>query len=199
MNGAKGLHRFGPGIGTPALRDADRLTFEDYCAFPDDGVRPELIDGRVHVTPTPKVRHQELVGRIYVSLHQHVAARGGGVVFLALDVVLSDFDVVEPDVLFMADADRDRLTPDNLRGAPTLVVEVLSDGRRDQRLKRDLYARAGVREYWIIDPDSDWVEVYLLAGGSYATPQILEAGSVLRTALLPGMEIDVRDLLRQEL
>ncbi|HLI55653.1 MAG TPA: Uma2 family endonuclease [Actinomycetota bacterium] len=183
-----------------AVRDPDRLTYEDYSAFPDDGVRRELIDGEVYVTPAPRTRHQTLVLRIAVALQVHVAPSVGGAVFVApYDVVLSDFDVVQPDVLFIADADRQRLTPENLRGAPTLAVEVLSDARRDRRLKRHLYARAGVPEYWIVDPDSDWVEVYRLADGSYATPEVLEAGSILRTPLLPGLEIDVKELVRQEI
>jgi Uma2 family endonuclease len=88
------------------------------------------------------------------------------------------------------------VTEPNLKGAPSLVVEVLSDPRTDRVGKRALYARAGVIEYWIVDPDADRVEVYRLHQESYGKPAVAEAGDVLRTDLLPGLEVDVADLVR---
>ncbi len=180
-----------------AVREPDRLTYEDYCAFPDDGKRRELIGGEAYVTPPPRTRHQRVVGRVFSALANHVTVHGGGEVFVApLDVVLSDFDVVQPDVLFVAEADASRLRPEHLRGAPTLAIEVLSDPRRDGRLKHQLYGRSGVPEYWVVDPDSNWVEVYRLDGDAYGARQIIEPGELLRTPLLPGLEIDLEQLLR---
>lgn len=181
-----------------AVREPERLTYEDYCTFPDDGMRRELIDGEVYVTPAPRTRHQDLVLRVAVVLETHVAAQGGGKVLCApYDVVLSAHDVVQPDVLFVSDADADRVTPANLQGAPTLAIEVLSDGYRDRRVKHALYAQAGVKEYWIVDPESDWVEVYLLEGANFGSRQILEGGDVLKTPLLPGLEINLGELFRR--
>lgn len=175
-----------------------KLTYEDYLRFPDDGLHRELIDGQVHVTAAPSVRHQRLVLRIAFAIESHLRHVGGGEVFVApFDVVLSDVDVVEPDVVYVSDADAGALTEANLRGAPTIAIEVLSDPRRDRRLKRDLYERAGVAEYWIVDPEADRVEVHRREGERYVKPEILEPGETLTTAHLPRLSIDVAELLRR--
>lgn len=179
-----------------SVRPATPWTYEDYLDFPDDGKRYEIVGGEVHVTPAPNTRHQEIVGWLFVRLYQHVDHHGRGRVFVApVDVVLSPTDVVQPDVLFVADADTHRITADNLQGPPTLAVEVLSDARHDRVRKRRLYAQFGVAEYWLVDPDGERVEVYGLAGDKYPTPILLEAGTVLTTELLPGLSIDVAALL----
>lgn len=129
-----------------AVRGPDRLTYQDYLGFPEDGVRRELIDGEMHVTPSPRVRHQRLVARILIELSNHLQRQGSGEAFVApLDVVLSEYDVVQPDVLVVIDADRAAITQANLQGPPTIAVEVVSDPHRDRRLKRSLYAQAGSR------------------------------------------------------
>ncbi len=179
-----------------SVRPATPWTYEDYADFPDDGKRYEIVEGEVHVTPAANTRHQDIVLRIARGLADHVDAHGGGRVFVApYDVVLSPTDVVEPDVLFVAEADTHRITKANLQGPPTLAVEVLSDPRHDRVRKRRLYARFGVSEYWIVDPDGERVEVHRLAGDQYPVPTLLEAGSALVTDLLPGMSLDVSRLL----
>ncbi|MBI4730476.1 MAG: Uma2 family endonuclease [Acidobacteria bacterium] len=89
-----------------ATRPEPKLTYEDYVRFPDDGRRRQIINGEVFVVPSPSTRHQEIVGRLHRLIANHVEARGGGRAFVApLDVVLSMTDVVQPDVLFVSDAD----------------------------------------------------------------------------------------------
>jgi len=179
-----------------SIRPATPWTYEDYLHFPDDGKRHEIVDGEVHVTPAPNTRHQDIVLRLAACLHQHVGDHGGGRVFVApYDVVLSPTDVVQPDVVFVADADTHRITAANLQGPPTLAVEVLSDAHHDRVRKRRLYAQFGVVEYWLVDPEGERVEVYRLAGHQYPTPTLLEAGTVLTTELLPGLAVDVTALL----
>ncbi len=179
-----------------SVRPATPWTYEDYLHFPDDGKRYEIVEGEVFVTPAPNMRHQDIVGWLFVRLYQHVDRHGGGRVYVApVDVVLSPTNVVEPDILFVADADKDRITRANLQGPPTLAVEVLSDARHDRVRKRRLYAQFGVAEYWIVDPDGERVEVHRLAGQEYPTPTLLEAGTELTTVLLPGLSIDVTALL----
>lgn len=181
------------------MAEAAGLTYADLASFPDDGLRRELLEGELLVSPSPKVRHQEVVGRLYVVLANHLARRGGGRVYVApLDVVLSDRTVLEPDVLFVSEEQLGILTEANVQGPPALVVEVLSDPRVDRVRKRDLYARYGVPEYWVVDPDADRVEVYRLAGERYAKPEILEPGETLTTAALPDLRIDVAELLRRD-
>jgi len=116
----------------------------------------------------------------------------GRVFFAPLDVILSRFDIVEPDLLYVS---RDRcadLLKDWVRGAPDLVVEIGSPStrRRDETIKRTLYEREGVTEYWIVDPEIDVVRVYRRSGDRFERPAELSrvAGDVLTTALFPELE-----------
>jgi len=145
-----------------------RFTYEDFLCFPEDGLRHELIDGEHYVTPSPNTVHQRLVGRLHADLHAFLSATEAGEVFLApFDVVLSNYDVVEPDLLVILADQTEILTDQHVRGAPAIVVEVLSPGtrRRDETLKRQLYDRAGVREYWLVDPDREAVVICRRADG----------------------------------
>lgn len=171
------------------------LTYSDLASMPDDGLRRELLDGELFVSPSPVTRHQRLVRRILVALDVHIQAHGGGEVFVApFDVLLSDSNVVEPDVLVVADDQSHILTDKNVQGAPALVVEVLSNPRLDRVLKRDVYARFGVPEYWIVDPGTDRIEVYHQGKGGYSEPKILAPGDVITFAPLPGFSLDLTTL-----
>lgn len=168
-------------------------TYDDYAALPEDGKRYEVIEGELLMTPAPNFRHRDIVLWLGFLLRGHVLEHGGGRVAIApADVVLSEINVVQPDLLFIAHADGDRITEANLQGAPSLAVEVLSDARRDRVLKRRLYEQFGVKEYWIVDPDAERVEVYRWT----EEPRLLQAGDTLATDLLPGLVIDVETLLR---
>jgi Uma2 family endonuclease len=179
-----------------------RLTYDDFVHFPDDGRRHELIAGEHIVSPSPNTRHQELVGRLHleigVYLRQHPEV---GRVFVApFDVVLSFWDVVEPDLLIIAGDQLEILTEQNVRGAPAIVIEVLSAGTRkiDEQSKRKLFDREGVREYWLVDPEMNVVTVLRRQpGGSFAVVSRLlrEEDQILTTPILPGLAISLRDLL----
>ena len=172
------------------------LTYDDLASFPDDGLRREILGGELVVTPAPRLRHQDIVGRLHLDLGGLVKQHGGGRVYLApTDVILSIRDVVEPDLVFVADRQIDILTEKNIQGVPALLIEVLSDARTDRVRKRDVYAAFGVPEYWIVDPDADRVEIYRLDGDRYGKPEILEAGDTLTFAALPGLAISVAELL----
>lgn len=184
---------------------AVRLTYDDLVTmFPDeDGVRRELIDGELLVTPSPFTRHQRLVHRLALSLGNHLEAHPEqGEVFAApLDVVLTPFDVVEPDLLVVLGDQLEILTEKHVRGAPGLVIEVLSRGtrKRDETLKRSLFDRQGVREYWMIDPDRNQIAVHRRAAdGSFPAAATFEAGTAqsLTTHLLPGWSLSVDQLFR---
>lgn len=177
------------------------LTYADLAAFPDDDVRRELIDGEVAVTPSPNTRHQDVLLRLVLAFANHLAASGGGRVFVApYDVVLSDHSVVEPDLVFIADEDLDVITEANVQGAPTLVAEVVSHSRTDRVRKRELYARHGIGEYWVVDPDADRVEVYRLVAGGQATypkPELFEVGETVSPRSVPTLSIDLAELFRR--
>ncbi|MGE3175962.1 MAG: Uma2 family endonuclease [Vicinamibacterales bacterium] len=183
-----------------------RLTYDDFVLFPDDGKRHEIIDGVHYVTPSPRLRHQDLVGRLYFAVAEYLVEHpSAGRVFLApLDVVLSNHDVVEPDLLFIARDQTGIMTEKNIQGAPALVVEVMSKGtrKRDTQIKRRLFEQVGVREYWLVDPERDTVQVLRpSADGRLARVEELTAedGGTLTTPLLPGCAIDVRTLFRPTL
>jgi Uma2 family endonuclease len=172
-----------------------KLTYDDFLLFPDDGNRHELIDGEHYVTPTPFTKHQRIVTALTGLIWTHLQTQPIGEVFgVPLDVVFSDYDVVEPDLLYVS---RERaaaiLTVKHVRGAPELVVEVGSKStrKRDETIKRRLYERFGVDEYWIVDTELDAIKVYRRVGDRFErTAELtLEAGDVLTTRLLPGLEL----------
>ena len=180
-----------------------KLTYDDFVDFPDDGKRHELIDGEHYVTPSPNRTHQaivrELLGLIWSYLKRHPAGEIYGAPF---DVVFSDFDVVEPDLLFVSRERARVITEKNVQGAPDLVVEVGSPAtrRRDEKTKLQLYERFGVQEYWVVDPDLDVIKVYQLVEGRYqrAAELTLAARDVLTTPLIPGLELSLADIFLVE-
>ena len=175
-----------------------RFTVDDFMLFPDDGRRHEIIDGEHYVTPSPTTRHQRLVQRLFLAVAEHLRAHPEqGEAFIApFDVVLSDYDVVEPDLLVIGGDQTDILTEQHVRGAPALVIEVLSKGtrKRDEQTKRRLFERTGVREYWLLDPDLDLVKVFRRAPDG-ALPRVAELlaedRAILTSPLLPGFSCEL--------
>lgn len=167
----------------------------------DPGKRHELIDGVHYVTPSPNLDHQELMGRLHLALGNFLVGRRHlGRVFLSpLDVVLSNYDVVEPDLLFVAGDQQGILTEANVQGPPALVIEILSRStrKRDEGIKRRLFEEKGVREYWIVDPKGQRVIIFRRQGdGSFPRVSDLAAGhaATLETPLLPGFELSIDEL-----
>jgi Uma2 family endonuclease len=179
-----------------------KLTYDDFVSFPDDGMRHELIDGEHYVTPSPNRRHQEIVGQLHLSIGSWLRRHPIGRVYLApFDVVISQTDVVEPDLLYMSNDRAARvLTDANVQGVPELVIEVGSPStrKRDETIKRRLYERSGVTEYWVVDAELDVVRVYRVSGNGFAKPAewSLEAGDVLTTPLLEGLELPLSQIFK---
>jgi Uma2 family endonuclease len=179
-----------------------KLTYDDFLLFPDDGKRHEIIDGEHYVTPSPNLRHQTIVGALHLLIATYLEAHPIGRIFLSpLDVIFTDLDVVEPDLLYVSHDRDDALTGTHVRGVPELVIEIASKGtrKRDETTKRRLYERVGVSEYWIVDPEIEVVRVYRREGeGTFARPAELsrDAGDVLTTTLLPGLELPLARIFR---
>ena len=147
---------------------AARLTYDDFVRFPDDGLRHELIDGAHYVSPSPVPLHQRVSKRLHRALEDYFEARRLGEVFYApVDVVLTNHDVVVPDLVVVAKASQ--VSDRAIEGAPLLVVEILSPSsvRRDRRVKFDRYAVLGIAHYWIVDPKARAIECYRLQPGGY--------------------------------
>jgi len=187
----------------PTTSHDARLTYRDFLLLPDDGRRHEIIDGAHYVTPSPNLNHQELVLRLALSLGHHLEDRlDRGRLFIApLDVVFSFHDVVEPDLVFVAPDQLDILTDENIQGTPALVVEILSPStrKRDLGVKRRLYDRSGVREYWLVDAATASVTIVRRhPDGSFPAfpPLTAPERHLLRTPLLPGWSLSLARLFR---
>jgi len=176
-----------------------RLTYDDLVALPDDGLRHELIDGEHYVTPAPNLKHQTVSLNLTVALANFIRAHDTGRLFAApTDVVFSPTDVVEPDILFVSRERLRLLTDLNIQGAPDLVIEILSPSTRtrDEGIKRRLYERMGVREYWLVDPLLETIHVYCRSGEAllFVVERTAEDGDLLTTPLLPGLEIPLAEI-----
>ncbi len=177
-----------------------RLTYDDLLLLPEDGLRHELIDGEHYVSPSPNVRHQRIAGRLFLALGSWLEEHPVGEVFIAaLDVVFDPHNVVVPDVLFVSATRPELVVERHVRGAD-LVIEVLSPSshRRDETLKRGLYEREGVKEYWIVDPEHDRIRVFVREGKTFGAPVTLSAerDQQLTTSLIPEFQLPLRRLFR---
>ena len=178
---------------------AIQWTYEDYLAFPEDGKRYEIIEGDCFMSPAPRTRHQRVSLKLATALEIHLTRHKAGVVFDApTDVVLSKVDVVQPDLLVVLATRTFIITEKNIQGAPDLVIEILSETTRktDEVVKKKLYERHGVLEYWIVDPELALVKIYRLSDGRYerAEERAEERGEALSTLLLPGLTVSLADL-----
>jgi Uma2 family endonuclease len=174
-----------------------RLTYQDYLLFPDDGKRYEIIEGEKIMTPAPVPRHQKVLGSLVRLLLKFLSGKDLGEWYIApIDVVLSRHSVVQPDLLFIT---RDRLSivgEKAITGAPDLVMEVVSEATRrtDHVRKRKLYAAHGVREHWIVDPEVERVEVFVLQGKALQKRGEHEEGEAHSPCVLPGFRAPVREV-----
>ena len=153
-----------------APQTATRITYKELAELPEDGKLYELIEGELILNPTPVTRHQRIAFNIAWDLKAYFKEHGGGEAFITpYDVVLAEDVVLQPDVLVVRNERMSIVGEKNIQGAPNIVVEVLSDStrRRDLNVKRKLYERYGVDEYWIADPAVDVVTIYRRSGDAF--------------------------------
>ncbi len=191
---------YNPGMVT--VGPARKLTYDDLLAMPDDGLRHEIIDGVLYVSPSPATPHQFTVGKLHQAIANYLDDHPVGEVYLApFDVVFTKYDVVEPDLLFIRAERLAVLTDRNVTGAPDLVIEVLSPGTRrvDLTLKRDLFEREGVREYWIVDPVEGTIDVHRSLARALVPVESLStaADDWIVSPLLPGFSVPLARLFRR--
>jgi Uma2 family endonuclease len=185
-----------------AYTSATKLTYADLCQMPDDGLRHELIDGVHYVSPSPSAKHQRIVVETLFRIRAYLEIHPVGEVYVApLDVVLSEHNVLEPDVFFLTSEQLAAQIRIHVHGAPVLAVEVLSPGSRkmDFELKRRVYDRFGVQEYWVVDADLEVVHVHRRDAGEalrHAADLSRGAGDTLSTPLLPGFACTLDSLFR---
>ena len=169
-----------------------KLTYREYVQFPADGRRHEIIDGDHYVNPAPETNHQRVSRRMQLQLMLQIEETGRGEVFDApTDLQLSLSDVVQPDLIIILQRNRTIVTPTKIKGVPDLVVEITSPSseKSDRELKKELYRRSGVPEYWVVDPTEHVVEQYVLEGGSYAL--VATENERVEFRQLPGVAVDL--------
>jgi Uma2 family endonuclease len=178
-----------------AASETTKWTYEDLELLPADGKRHEIIDGEHSVNPAPVPQHQIVLMHLLVALATHVKKTHAGIVLPApLDVMLSNENVVEPDILFISRERMEIIGPKYVMEAPDLLVEVLSPSSRkyDEIVKRKLYEQHGVREYWVVDPDLETVRIY--RGAERVAELEHEKQDTLTTPLLPGLAIPLAEI-----
>lgn len=175
--------------------------YADYLRLPDDGRRYEIIEGILYVANAPSVDHQYTVSEIHFHLKLFVREGQLGQVFTApLEVHLSETTrPVQPDVLFIRAERQPAPGAQFLKGAPDLVVEVISPGsiRLDRHIKFDLYERVGVAEYWLVDSKARLVEVYALSNGEYALRGQYTGDDLIESGVLTGLQIQTSALFQK--
>lgn len=174
------------------------LTYEDYARLPADGRRYQVLDGELYVTPAPTTFHQKVSFRLGLEVGLHVESRELGLVLQApVDVLLGRHGIVQPDLLFVAKS-RLAIVEDALvRGAPDLVIEILSPSTRElDRLKKArVYQDHGVAGYWIVDPETTSIGDWGLVDGAFVLRANVTEGAFAPEAF-PGLQIDLARLFR---
>lgn len=173
-----------------------KFTYQDYLNTPEDK-RYELIDGDLFMTPAPGELHQRVSILLGSKLFQFASENNLGRVYVApFDVVLSDIDVVQPDLLFVSNERTGIITPDNVQGAPDLVVEILSPSTatRDTTFKRVLYSRHDVREYWMVDTEEKAITVLLAGNEGLEVADVYGEGETLISATVQGFKLNIDDI-----
>jgi len=173
------------------------VTYEDYLELPDDGKRYEILDGEISIQLTPTPWHQMISGNLLVQPMDHIQKHDLGQVFHArLAVILSSTCVVEPDLMFVSKARKEILTDRAIEGAPDLLIEISSPAtvHTDRVTKAQIYARHKVPAYWIVDPEQETVEVYLLNVDSYRLETTLHGETPQPAPPFTDLKIAAKDI-----
>ncbi len=176
----------------------DKYTYEDYLRTPEDK-RYELIGGELIMVPAPTTKHQEILVKLTQLFMNYNDENGVGKFYVApSDVYLDDENVVQPDILFVSKERLEIITEANIKGAPDLVIEILSPSSAyvDLIKKKALYARFGVKEFWVVAPDEKTVETFQLEENAYRTSQGFSEADKLTSNMFPGLLIELKKLFK---
>lgn len=177
-----------------------KFTYEDYLLLPEDGKRYEIIEGELSMTPSPTTKHQNILSELGNTIRNFVLKNRLGIVFFApCDVLLSKTNIVQPDIIFVSRKNRAIIKDKNIQGTPDLVVEITSPNTKenDLVLKKKLYARFEVKEYWIVFVKEEKVEVWRLEDQVFNLHVVFEKQDNLKSPLLEGLEIRLSDVFRE--
>ncbi len=181
-------------------RQEIKFSYIDYKSMPESETKHyELLDGEINMVPSPSYEHQFVSINLESALWNFVRENALGTVLNApFDVHLGK-DVVQPDIIYISKKRRNIIKADEIHGAPDIVVEILSPStaQRDRVYKKKLYAKSGVKEYWIVDTDKKVIEVFTLKKTGYDKAFKYKRNQVLTSVLLPKLEINVREIFTE--
>ena len=180
----------------PAVIEKKKYTYEDYLKTPEDQ-RYELIEGEMLMTPSPITRHQRISRELEFEILKFVRENALGEVFDApYDVYLDDENVVQPDILFISKARLNIIGEKNIQGAPDLVIEIISENTayRDLVQKKSLYAKFGVKEYWVVVPEEESIEVYTLKDNTYMLYKTFNKDNILESPYLRNLKVELKGI-----
>jgi len=172
-------------------------TEADYFRLPETNRIIELSKGKLIMTPAPTTQHQIIIGNLYFTIKSHTMAKKlGEVVMSPVDVRLWEGNIRQPDIVFMSNEHRNRITTQYL-GVPDLVIEILSESsvETDREDKYHEYEKAGVQEYWIVDPFTQCIDIYTLEDGTYIPYGKRGIGEIAKSKLLSGLEVSVDEII----
>jgi len=171
------------------------LTYDDYLTFPDsDGIRKEIIEGELFMSPAPAMKHQSISKKIFRILDAHIIKNNLGEVWYApCDVIFSNINIMQPDIFYISNENLEILTELNIKGAPDLIVEILSPStiENDRIFKKLVYEKFGVQEYWIVDPQNETLEVWVLKDEKYQLYHRAKNDQNLKSYLFRDLKIDL--------
>jgi len=179
-----------------AKKKEKRYTYKDYLTRPE-AERWELIDGAAYdMSPAPKVKHQNIASNLHIKLKTHSA----NICYTGIaptDVIFDEYSIVQPDIFIVCD--RNKITEDNIQGAPDVIIEVTSPATevKDKREKKALYEKFGVKEYIIVFPDGEYAERFCLGEGKYGPSEIFNWDEALRRCFF-DIEINLWEIFERQ-
>jgi Uma2 family endonuclease len=184
---------------TPVPTQPVPFTYEDYRRLPEDGRRYELIEGDFFLVPSPNTVHQTVSRRLQFALMEQLEHPGHALVFDApMDVVLDSTNVVQPDLIVVAARNKHLVTQRAIEGAPDVLVEILSPSSmdRDTYIKRKLYERFRIPEYWVVDPEHGFIQLWRHHEGRYGQRARLDRSGTLTSPDFPSLHVPMAPLFR---
>jgi len=178
----------------------DLLTYDDYVTFPDsDGIRKEIIEGELFMSPAPSIKHQSILRNLFRIIDKFVLENElGEVLFAPCDVIFSNINIMQPDILYISNENLEILTTLNIKGAPDLIIEILSPStiENDRIYKKLVYEKFGVKEYWIVDPQEEIIEVWSLKNARFQLFHKAKKTEKLTSKLLEDLELELSLIFR---
>lgn len=187
---------------SPGYPTMDYFTYADYLKLPEEpGFRFEVLEGCLLKEPSPSVKHQRVSRALGYHLKTYFDTHDppGEIFFAPLDVTLSHSNVLQPDILFVSSLRKGIIGKERVDGAPDLVVEIMSPSnrRKDRLCKMDIYRKAGVLHYWLVDPEENTLEAFALKGGYYSLVAAAGPGDTFYHPVFPGLSLDPGELFGQ--